>query len=374
MKGKLLYFSKERHATWLELFFDLVFVALIGKVTHLLNHSHHGHLEVDYLIKFPLLFIPVWWIWSSHTIYNNIYDEDSREQRVITLIIMLLMIILSVFLSTNFERVYLGFITIFTLIRGLIGGLYLSKVSKGHIDCLHYSKKRGKIHLITALAGLASIFFPPPIRYFVVYISILLEIILNFRLEQSEHHVEVHIEHLVERTGLLTIILLGETVIGIVGSMEGIVWNLSTVISFLCGFLMIGSYWWINFDSFDFLERSGKLTKPYMVMIPHAVLCMGLAILASVIRYSISQDLELSMFRWLMGGGMLLFYIGKQIPYAIAYREIRKNQLINTAVTLILVGMSLFLGDYHQIMAGILSALLVYISLNYRYVLKEELL
>jgi len=29
-----LYQSKGRHATWLELFFDLVFVAVIGVVTH----------------------------------------------------------------------------------------------------------------------------------------------------------------------------------------------------------------------------------------------------------------------------------------------------------------------------------------------------
>lgn len=31
----LKYYDKNRHATWLELFFDLIFVVAIGKVTHI---------------------------------------------------------------------------------------------------------------------------------------------------------------------------------------------------------------------------------------------------------------------------------------------------------------------------------------------------
>ncbi len=62
MIKKLLYL-KERQATWLELFFDLIFVVALGKVTHLLVHVHHGHLDEGILWKFFLIFIPLWWIW-----------------------------------------------------------------------------------------------------------------------------------------------------------------------------------------------------------------------------------------------------------------------------------------------------------------------
>ena len=43
-KKALQYHAEHRHATWLELFFDLVFVVVVAKVTHLLAHTHHGHL------------------------------------------------------------------------------------------------------------------------------------------------------------------------------------------------------------------------------------------------------------------------------------------------------------------------------------------
>ena len=43
----LQYHMEHRHATWLELFFDLVFVASIGIVTHNLAHAHDGHGDKD---------------------------------------------------------------------------------------------------------------------------------------------------------------------------------------------------------------------------------------------------------------------------------------------------------------------------------------
>ena len=38
------YQTDDRHATWRELFFDLVFVACISVIGHHLTHTHDGHL------------------------------------------------------------------------------------------------------------------------------------------------------------------------------------------------------------------------------------------------------------------------------------------------------------------------------------------
>lgn len=61
------YFEPNRRATWLELFFDLIFVVAIGDVTHILNHTHEGHLDPLRFWQYVLTFIPLWWIWVSHT-------------------------------------------------------------------------------------------------------------------------------------------------------------------------------------------------------------------------------------------------------------------------------------------------------------------
>jgi low temperature requirement protein LtrA len=49
----------ERHATWLELFFDLVFVISIAEVAHTLEDYH---TLADFLGTAGL-FVAVWWAW-----------------------------------------------------------------------------------------------------------------------------------------------------------------------------------------------------------------------------------------------------------------------------------------------------------------------
>ena len=86
-QARLKYFDNDRHATWLELFFDLVFVASIGVITHHLAHAHHGHIEIRQVLLFPVEFIPVWWIWASHTLYANRFDTDSKTHWAASLVI-----------------------------------------------------------------------------------------------------------------------------------------------------------------------------------------------------------------------------------------------------------------------------------------------
>ena len=57
-------------------------------------------------------------------------------------------------------------------------------------------------------------------------------------------------EHLVERMGLLAIIILGESVIAMVASLDHEHWNGYDMASASIGFLLIGAIWWVYFDSY----------------------------------------------------------------------------------------------------------------------------
>jgi len=57
-------FTPHRRVTWLELFFDLVFVAAVAEVG--------SPLSADYtpagLFRYAFPFVLIWWGWSGHTI------------------------------------------------------------------------------------------------------------------------------------------------------------------------------------------------------------------------------------------------------------------------------------------------------------------
>lgn len=56
----------ERKATWLELFYDLVFVVVIAELAHTLFE----HISLAGIGSFIFLFIPVWWTWIGVTFYS----------------------------------------------------------------------------------------------------------------------------------------------------------------------------------------------------------------------------------------------------------------------------------------------------------------
>lgn len=60
--------AEERKASWMELFYDLIFVALVSQLTHALSGG-----PVD-LIRFSTLYLFIWRTWSSTTMYRSAPD------------------------------------------------------------------------------------------------------------------------------------------------------------------------------------------------------------------------------------------------------------------------------------------------------------
>ena len=72
----------ELRVTWMELFFDLIFVAAVAEVG--------APLATDYsragLLRYGFLFVLIWWAWSGHTLYSTRFHHDDLVQRMLILI------------------------------------------------------------------------------------------------------------------------------------------------------------------------------------------------------------------------------------------------------------------------------------------------
>lgn len=62
-----------RKATWLELFYDLIFVVATAKAVHTLGHAHHGQIQLETHFKYVLIMVPLWWAWTGHPLFANRY-------------------------------------------------------------------------------------------------------------------------------------------------------------------------------------------------------------------------------------------------------------------------------------------------------------
>ena len=81
--------EEERKATWLELFYDLIFVVAIAELSHSLSKD----VSVHGFISFVALFIVVWWCWLGATFYATLFDTDDIRDRLLTFLLMMMLVL-----------------------------------------------------------------------------------------------------------------------------------------------------------------------------------------------------------------------------------------------------------------------------------------
>src|SRR5688572_19748416 len=362
----LKYFDPHRRATWLELFFDLIIVVALRDAGEILAEAHDGHIGAQQFLRFVLVFLPLWWIWAGHTIYANRFDTDSRQHRLSTLLIMFLLIVISAQFPAGAQEHYVLAVACYCGARLIIAAMYFVSRRKHH-DRGGFATTVGTVFAVGAAISLSSVLLDAPWSYLVFYAGIVFDMAALVLLNRRLHVVPAHTPHLVERVGLLTIIMLGESVISISAALADIAWTPSNVIAAVSGFVMVSAIWWIYYDSFHLLEHR-KLTTGHSILYSHLFLFIGLAILASLIRHAIVGDLDPGNFRQLAAAGTVLFFLGKQYGYYVEVPDLRPYLLSNTAAVFALTALVLMLPlGLEAMLVGITATMICYVLLNLRY-------
>ncbi|SCY08068.1 Low temperature requirement protein LtrA [Nonlabens sp. Hel1_33_55] len=356
---------ENRKATWLELFFDLIFVVALGKVTHILAETDQSFISLETAVTFVVLFLPFWWVWTLHTSFSNRIKCDRTLHKVLTLLLMFLLIILSTTLNEGIENDHVTFLIIYGIVKLCAAVIYITDIMA--VNDREISKRIVAAIIGGTLLALSGIFLHYEIAAIVLVISIILEIvIIQTALNASKATQPVNKEHLVERIGLLAIVLLGESVISLSYGLTKVEWAPMNITAGILGFSIIAMIWWIYFGSLRFLIESGRDKYGTGIIYSQLFVFMSFSVLANTIRHAILNDLDLYDFRIMAISGMILLYVGKQTAYAINRPQYMKSRIIRTAVVLAIAGVSLLLPKAEFILAGIVLSFLVYILMTYR--------
>jgi len=110
----------ERRASWVELFFDLVFAGAVGQLAGALQ----DHPALGGLARFAMLFTPIWWLWVMFTFYADRHESRDTAHRAVYLSAMLLCVALAASAPRALSGQTTGFVIAFCCLRGLQLALY----------------------------------------------------------------------------------------------------------------------------------------------------------------------------------------------------------------------------------------------------------
>jgi low temperature requirement protein LtrA len=322
-----LYASSEegRHATWLELFFDLVFVLAIAELAHYL----HDHLTVGGFLGFAFLFLPVWLVWSNFSYYADLFDVDSPAYRVTMLATMLFSIALAVNVHGALDGGSAGFAASYVALRVLLVGLYAWA-------WLHVEETRALAawHIAGFSAGAliwaASLLVPEPVRYWVWGLGLLVEMatpILAQFLVLDEAPVQR--SHVPERFGLFTIVVLGESVLVTGVGVSDTEWAAGSVAVAVLGFAAVGCLWWLYFDhvidesavEHAFTNGVRELLVGFSWAYGHLAVYIGLAATAVGIEFAIDGAMDPTLeggARAALCGGVGLYLLAVSVLHPLS--------------------------------------------------------
>jgi low temperature requirement protein LtrA len=203
-----------RKATWFELFFDLVFVVVVAQ----LSATYAHHFDPGGAAGSALLLLVLWWCWLGHTFHATRFDAQRLDQRWLGLAQILAVTLIGYGVSDAFGARGPAFALGVALFKGLLALAYLRE--------WRWRGARGLIRAYAALYGLqallwlASIASPAPARVALWGVALALDLASPWWVARYTTVVRPHPEHLPERFGLFTIILLGEGVASVVHALD----------------------------------------------------------------------------------------------------------------------------------------------------------
>jgi low temperature requirement protein LtrA len=295
--------DEERHPSWLELFFDLCFVAAIAA----LGAGLHHHPDGRGLLVFAGLFVPVWWAWMGYTWHASAFDNDDTVFRVAWLLAMLLVIALASQAPAAAEGHGAGFALAYGLLQALLAALFL-RARRRQTAARAFVTRYAAGDALGAVVWLASALAPPPLQY-VLWAAGMVVLMATPPLAVAAYHGKAfNAAHIAERYGLFTLIVLGESVVAVAAALGGDS-GMRAGLTAALGFGVAACLWWVYFGS----VRRSSLTRDSLLRsftwgYGHLFVFAGIAATAVGVHLAADaaagHEAMTAASRWIYAGGL----------------------------------------------------------------------
>lgn len=242
MAQRSIVSPEDQSATFVELFFDLVFVFCVTQIVSLFHHD----LSWQSAGRAVLLFWLVWWAWTQFTWALNAADTTHHSVQLGTLVSTAVAFFMATSLPDAFAGRALWFAVPYVLVRVLGLGLY-ARVAAAYDASQHAAVRTfATLSVGGMVAVIAGAVAGGSTQYWLWGMAILLDVIAAGVGGQREGW-NIHPEHFGERHGLFVIIALGETLIVAAGGLRGAALDAPTLIVAILAVGITCAFWWSYF-------------------------------------------------------------------------------------------------------------------------------
>jgi low temperature requirement protein LtrA len=286
--------EEHRASTPLELLFDLCFVVAVAQAALELHHAvAEDHLGSG-LLGYLTVFFAIWWAWMNFSWFATAFDTDDVAYRLTTLVQIAGGLVLAAGVPASFERGDFAIITWGYVIMRL--AMVVQWLRAAAADPTHRPISLAYAVGITVVQALwlLRLLLPDGLLVPAFLVLVVAELAVPVVAERRGQPVW-HPEHIAERYGLFTLIVLGESVLSVSVALEaafdGAEHPIGLISLGVAGLVILFSMWWIYFEQPGH-ERLTSLKASlrwgyghYLVFAATAATGAGLAVAVDVDRH-----------------------------------------------------------------------------------------
>ncbi len=262
-----------RAATPLELLFDLVFVVAIARAAAELHHGFIEHHSISATLSFLMVFFAIWWAWMGFTWLASAFDVDDAPYRLLVLVQMFGSLIIAAGVPDAFAYDWKKMTLGYCIMRlGLIGLWLRVAYSHPKNTPTHATAMRYVVGIVICQMGWIGILFIPstlfntslPVGIALFGLMVVFELLVPIW-ARKVGRTPWHAGHIAERYSLLTLIVLGESILSVslalqaTGSLNDISWDM--MIFLISSVITLFTMWWLYFHepAHTLLHKSDKI-------------------------------------------------------------------------------------------------------------------
>lgn len=309
-----------------ELFYDLVFVYAISRITAMIHHPVNGSIPLVTFLQFLLVVIVVMQIWLYQVIYFNRYSKN----RFLDIGGLVLNMFVAVYLANNINtewRITFHYFNIAMAVMILILFCQYLFVKADNNDKQAFLIILG-LEFILIIVGLI-IGYPVGI-YFCIS-GYIVGFILPLFLKGMFKAERVNFPHLVERVSLIVIIAFGEAIVNLTSYFNSKTPLVYAAFLFLSLVLMFASYVVLS----DELIDHHQISKGFILMYSHIAIVVAILLSTVAIQYLQVQNINKTFLFFLIIFSMALYYFSLAINQVYNKSECRFS--IRNLLTLLLI-------------------------------------
>ncbi len=332
--------EEERKTSYIELFFDLVFVFAFTQVTALILED----TTVEGFARAALVLAMVWWAWSAYAWMTNAIDIENTVTRLIIFAAMAAGFFMALAVPDAFQDEAAWFAVAYFVVRVLNSTLYMWGV-RHDAGQLRAIARLSPWFLVAALVALAGGFVDPDYRAWVWLASLVIDVVGTLTVARLEWRLSP--SHFAERFALIVIIALGESIVAIGIGTSALARDTAYALSVVVAFAGVAALWWAYFDfTAVAAERALRRASPQargplardIFTYFHYPIVLGIIFYAVAAKKTLEHPLDplSEAGRWALGLGVAIFLCGFALMRFRVIRRIAWERLAAAAVVLVL--------------------------------------